>query len=289
MLDRVAFRWLTVFLDFPAAEFEPGIAFWRAVTGYGLSSFRGPGGDFATLLPPSGDAYLRVQRVLSGSGGYHLDLHVDTAGLDTAGLDTAGLDTAGLDTAGRAVQALDEAADQAVALGATVRYREAGEVMVADSPGGFAFCLVRWEQERAVPQPLAGEGGGVGGSVDGNGVSRVDTLCLDIPPELFAAESAFWAALTGQAPQPAPVPGFSYLTGPTGAGMPVRLLMQRLDEAAPGQRVRGHVDFGCTDRDAAVAWHVDRGARVTGTFQYWTVLTDPAGHEYCLVGRPPWK
>jgi hypothetical protein len=28
---------------------------------------------------------------------------------------------------------------------------------------------------------------------------------------------------------------------------------------------------------------------VTGTFQYWTVLTDPAGHEYCLVGRPPWK
>ena len=273
MLDRVTFRWLTVFLDFPAAEFEPGIAFWRAVTGYGLSPFRGPGGDFATLLPPSGDAYLRVQRVLSGSGGYHLDLHVDTAGVDTAG---------------GALQALDEAAGQAVALGATVRHREAGEVIVADSPGGFTFCLVRWEQEREAPQPQM-VGGIVDGNVDSSGISRVDTLCLDIPPELFADESAFWAALTGQAPQPAPVPGFSYLTGPTGAGMPVRLLMQRLDEAAPGQRVRGHVDFGCSDRDAAVACHVDRGARVTGTFQYWTVLTDPAGHEYCLVGRPPWK
>jgi hypothetical protein len=257
MRDGVTFRWLTVFLDFPAAEFEPGIAFWRAVTGYGLSSFRGPGGDFATLLPPSGDAYLRVQRVLAGDGGYHLDLHVDTAG--------------------QALQALDEAADRAVALGATVRHREAGEVIVADSPGGFTFCLVRWEEERAAPPPLA---------IDRVRVSRVDTLCLDIPPEQFAGESAFWAALTGQAPQPAPVPGFSYLTGPTRAGMPVRLLMQRLDEAAPGQRVRGHVDFGCTDRDAAVAWHVDHGARVTGTFQYWTVLTDPAGHEYCLVGRP---
>lgn len=264
MLNGVAFRWLTVFLDLPAAEFEPGIAFWRAVTGYGLSPFRGPGGEFATLLPPSGDGYLRVQRVLAGGGGYHLDLHVDTAGTDTAG---------------GAPKALDEAAGRAVALGGTVRHREAGEVIVADSPGGFTFCLVRWEQERAAPPPLA-----VGG-----GVSRVDTLCLDIPPELFAGESAFWAALTGQAPQPAPVPGFSYLTGPTGAGMPVRLLLQRLDEAAPGQRVRGHVDFGCTDRDAAVAWHVDHGARVTGAFQHWTVLTDPAGHEYCLVGRPPRK
>ena len=262
--DRVAFRWLTVFLDFPAAEFEPGIAFWRAASGYGLSPFRGPGGDFATLLPPTGDAYLRVQRVLAGGGGYHLDLHVDTAG--------------------GAPQALDEAADLAVALGATVRHREPGEVIVADSPGGFTFCLVRWERERAVPPPQP-----VDGSVGGSGVSRVDTLCLDIPPELFAGESAFWAALTGQAPQPAPVPGFSYLTGPAGAGMPVRLLMQRLNEAEPGQRVRGHVDFGCTDGDAAVAWHVDHGARVTGTFQYWTVLTDPAGHEYCLVARPPWK
>ena len=258
MLEGVTFRWLTVFLDFPAAGFGPGIAFWRAVTGYGLSPFRGPGGDFASLLPPSGDAYLRVQRVLAGDGGYHLDLHVDTAG--------------------GALQALDEAAGLGVSLGATVRHREAGEVIVADSPGGFTFCLVRWEGERAVPDPQ---------TVDGRGVSRVDTLCLDIPPELFAGEGAFWAALTGQAPQPAPVPGFAYLSGPAGTGMPVRLLLQRLEEAAPGQRVRGHIDLGCTDRDAAVAWHVDHGARMTGTFQYWIVLTDPAGHEYCLVGRPP--
>lgn len=262
MVDGVAFRWLTVFLDFPAAGFAQGIAFWRAMTGSGLSSFRGPGGDFATLLPPSGDAYLRVQRVLAGNGGYHLDLHVDTAG--------------------GALAALDEAADRAMALGATVRHREAGEVIILDSPGGFTFCLVRWEGERAVPPPQAVDGSGV------HGLSRVDTLCLDASPELFEGECAFWEAFTGQAAQPAPVPGFSYLTGPAGAGMPVRLLLQRLEEAASGQRVRGHVDLGCTDRDAAVARHVRHGARVTGAFQYWTVLADPAGHEYCLVGRPPW-
>jgi Glyoxalase-like domain len=69
---------------------------------------------------------------------------------------------------------------------------------------------------------------------------------------------------------------------------PTRLLLQRLDEAEPGQRVRAHVDLGCTDRDATVAWHVGLGARVADEHQYWTVLTDPAGHEYCLVGRPPW-
>ena len=261
MLDGVTFRWLTVFLDFPAAEFEPGIAFWRTVTGYGLSPFRGPRGDFATLLPPSGDAYLRVQRVLAGDGGYHLDLHVD------------------VDAAGGALAALDEAAERAVALGATARHREAGEVIVADSPGGFTFCLVRWEGERAVPPPQPGRGGGT---------SRVDTLCLDIPPALFASESAFWAALTGQVPRDAAVPGYAYLTGPAGAGMPVRLLLQRLDDAAPGQRVRGHLDFGCPDREAAVTWHADLGARVTAGFPHWTVLTDPAGHVYCLVGRPAW-
>ena len=69
-----------MFFVFPAASFDAGTAFWRQVTGYGLSPFRGPDGEFATLLPPAGDAYLRVQRILDGPGGCHLDLHVDPAG-----------------------------------------------------------------------------------------------------------------------------------------------------------------------------------------------------------------
>jgi Glyoxalase-like domain len=248
----VSLRWLTIFLDFPAGSFDAGVAFWREVTGYGLSAARGSDGEFATLLPPSGDAYLRVQRLAGGAGGCHLDLHVDTA-----------------------AESLHAAADRAVAAGALIRHREDG-LIVAESPGGFAFCLVRWAGERAVPTPLA--------AVSGGGASRVDTLCLDVPPGEFDRELAFWAALTGQQARPAPVPGYCYLTRP--AGWPARLLLQRRDSAAPGDRARGHADFGCTDPQARDT-HVALGARVTGTQEYWTVLTDPAGREYCLVARDP--
>jgi hypothetical protein len=248
----VSLRWLTIFLDFPAGSFDAGVAFWREVTGYGLSAARGSDGEFATLLPPSGDAYLRVQRLADGAGGCHLDLHVDTA-----------------------AESLHAAADRAVAAGALIGHREDGLVAAA-SPGGFPFCLVHWAGERSVPAPLA--------AVSGGGASRVDTLCLDVPPGEFERELAFWAALTGQQARPAPVPGYYYLTRP--AGWPARVLLQRRDSAAPGDRARGHVDFGCTDPRARDR-HVALGARVTGAQEYWTVLTDPAGREYCLVARDP--
>src|ERR1700733_3270076 len=175
-------RWLTVFLDFPARSFDAGGAFWREVTGYGLSAARGADGEFATLLPPSGDAYLRVQRIADGAGGCHLDLHVDTGSWS-----------------------LNAAADQAVAAGALIRHREDG-LVVAASPGGFPFCLVNWKGERAVPAPIP--------ALVGDGASRVDTLCLDVPPGEFERELAFWAALTGQEARPAPVPGYYSLRGP---------------------------------------------------------------------------
>jgi predicted enzyme related to lactoylglutathione lyase len=67
--------WLTAFVDLPADELEPAVAFWRAVTAYDLSASRGEHDEFATLLPPAGDAFLRVQRVEEGPSGGHLDLH----------------------------------------------------------------------------------------------------------------------------------------------------------------------------------------------------------------------
>ena len=255
MLDGMALRWLTIFLDFPTDAFGPGVAFWREVAGCRLSPSRGAAGEFATLLPPSGDAYLRVQRVLDG-GGCHLDLHVDTAS-----------------------EPLAEAADRAAALGARVRRRDGDargdRLIIADSPGGFTFCLVEWHGESVLPAPRASDGGS----------SRADTLCLDAPSAEFERECSFWAELTGWEPRPAAVQGFRYLRRP--AGMPARLLFQRLDSAAPGQRVRAHLDLGCTDVAREVSRHVGLGARVAGTFPHWTVLTDPAGREYCLVTRVP--
>jgi len=288
----VSIRWVTVFFDLPAGSFDAGVAFWRAVTGYGLSAPRGTDGEFATLLPPSGDAYLRVQRIREGAGGCHLDLHIDTE-----------------------AETLDAAADRAQGAGALIRTAEPG-LVVAESPGGFPFCLTGWDGERAIPPPLAAvvaatgradradsdEAGGTStaggtdtvsgtGGVDptsgsgaSGGASRVDTLCLDAPPADFERELAFWAALTGCATRPAPVPGYAVLKGP--ASWPARILLQRRDSAVPGDRVRAHVDFGCTDT-GALDRHVSLGAHVVATLQYWTVLTDPAGHEYCLVNRSP--
>jgi len=286
----MSIRWLTVFLDFPAGSFDAGVAFWREVTGYGLSAARGAHGEFATLQPSAGDAYLRVQRIRDGAGGCHLDLHVDT-------------ETASLDTVARRAQ---EA-------GALVRNAEPG-LVVAESPGGFLFCLTRWDGERVVPPPLgaaagvAGVGGGrseasaadggrtadgpdagdgrrtADGADTGDGVSRVDTLCLDVPPGGFEREVAFWAGLTGLAARPAPVPGYAAL--PRRADWPVRLLFQQRESDAPGDRTRGHLDFGCTDPGARDR-HVALGGQVSATLEHWTVLADPAGREYCLCGRAP--
>lgn len=67
--------WLTAFIDLPAEQYDAGVRFWLGVTGYEISAPRGEHGEFATLVPPDGDAYLRVQRTGDGSAGIHLDLH----------------------------------------------------------------------------------------------------------------------------------------------------------------------------------------------------------------------
>ncbi len=67
--------WMTAFIDLPVERYDAGVAFWRGVTGYDLSPPRGEHAEFATLLPPDGDAYLRVQRTGDGSAGLHLDVH----------------------------------------------------------------------------------------------------------------------------------------------------------------------------------------------------------------------
>src|SRR4051812_7423425 len=104
-------RWTTAFLDLPPPAFDAGAAFWCATTGSTLSPARGSRGEFATLLPPDGDAYLRVQRLDDGPARVHLDLHVDD---------------------------VDASAAQALALGAT-EVAQPGHVVLA-SPGGFPFC-----------------------------------------------------------------------------------------------------------------------------------------------------
>jgi hypothetical protein len=234
-VTAIPVRWLTVFLDFPAGSFGTGVAFWREVTGSTLSPFRGAAGEFATLLPPSGDAYLRVQRVAGGSGGYHLDLHVDPA-----------------------VASVEQAAERAVALGAKVLHLERG-LVIAASPGGFTFCLVRWHGEGTVPGPER---------LDGAGSSRADQFWLDVPAGSFERERSFWTALTGW-------------EGQDGARS-VRLGFERSDGAGP---VTGRLGFSCTDPEQLAARHAAAGARILAVLPHETAMADPVGRLYRLTGR----
>ena len=103
--------WIQLFLDTPAASFDEAVGFWAAVTGWPPSDRRGEDGQFLTLLPPAGSAYVKLQAVDRPAG-----IHVD---LDTH----------------------DRPASVALArdLGATTAWTY-HDVEVMRSPGGFVFC-----------------------------------------------------------------------------------------------------------------------------------------------------
>ena len=239
--------WLSAFLDFAPGDFERGVAFWSAVTGYAVSARRGPDTEFATLLPPDGDDFLRVQRLGAGPGRIHLDLHVS----DPAA-----------------------AAGEALTLGATVVDRAAEDFVVLASPGAFTFCFVQHPGDR-VPSPAAWPG---------VARSRVYQVCLDVPADRYDHESAFWAGLVGGSTEVLQRrPEFSWLRG--GRQHALDILLQRLDR--PAGPVTAHLDLGTTHRAAEVARHVALGATAGTVEEFWTVLTDPTGAAYCVTDRDP--
>jgi hypothetical protein len=251
-IRAVPIRWITAFIDRPAAGFDEAAAFWLAVAGSTLSPRRGPDGAFATLLPADGDAFLRVQRIGEGRGGTHLDLHVE----DVAGL------------AARAVEA-----------GATVLDEDdAGGLVVLRSPAGLPWCAVAHHGEAHVPPPVPVP------TDDGPAAAhRVDQVCIDIPPAAFDAECRFWGAVTGWEVRDTRRAEFRRVEVPD--AMPLRLLLQRLDDDAPA--ARAHLDVASSDRPAVVAHHVALGAEVLAALPWWTTLRDPAGVAYCVTTTPP--
>lgn len=240
-------RWLTLFLDTPREGAETAEAFWQQVTGTTLSPRRGDHDEYATLVPPDGDAFVRVQRIERGAPRCHLDIHVDDV---------------------RA--ALSRATD----LGAKAVSDHAAWVVLS-SPGGLPWCLVPHHGEHVRPTPLRRPGGWH---------SLIDQLCLDIPADRYDAETAFWSALTGWEQREGALPEFDYLAHPD--GMPLRLLLQKLDDAQPARPVSAHVDLACDDVDAEAQQHVDLGATFVRR-RSWVTLVDPVGREYCITSRRP--
>ena len=182
--------WVSGFVDLDPASYDVGVAFWRDVTGWPVSAWRGEAGEFATFVPPEGDPHLLVQRLAAGPSRIHVDLHVDDP---------------------------HAAAERAVALGARV-VADLGYVVMA-SPGGYAFCLVPHRASRPAPAS----------EWPGGHTSLVDQVCIDVPGELYEREEAFWRALTGSGIEPSPHHSeFRWLTPTEGHG--TRLLLQRLDD-----------------------------------------------------------
>jgi hypothetical protein len=145
------------------------------------------------------------------------------------------------------------------------------------SPGGFVFCIVSHDGEDRRPPPTAWP--------DGHR-SLVDQMCIDIPPRLFGPEAIFWATLTGWERRTGSRPEFEYLVRPP--EMPLRLLLQRLDEDQPGP-CRAHLDLACDDVISEQRRHELLGATAVRTMPNWTTMRGPAGTECCITRRDPFS
>ncbi|MFQ6172314.1 VOC family protein [Oryzobacter sp. R7] len=168
-------RWAWIFLDTPSADAATSWRFWAQATATSLAPVRGEDGEFSTLLPARGRAWVKVQAVGEPGAGVHLDLDVDDVGAEAA---------------------------RAEALGA-VRVGAIGDtVVILRSPGGFTFCLTTWD------------GDDTGGPVREGLPVALDQVCLDVPRAAWDAEVRFWEALTGWELRDSDEPGFAYLVRP---------------------------------------------------------------------------
>ena len=157
--------------------------------------------------------------------------------------------------------------ESALKLGARTAAEHDGWAVLR-SPAGQLFCAVPWHGESVRPPVVGG--------------SRVDQVCVDLPPSAYDAEVAFFGALLPDwSSRPGSRPEFHVIAPPP--GLPVRILLQRLDDERP---VSAHLDLACGgDTDAVRARHEQLGAVHVADHPHWTVLRDPAGGLYCLTGR----
>ncbi|MFG2127685.1 VOC family protein [Streptomyces sp. NPDC048751] len=118
--------WTHAFIDRPLQLFDPACAFWSAVTNTRLSRLRGDRQEFVTLVPAAADACVKVQGVLSGEGGAHLDFAVDH---------------------------VPEFVRAALEMGAEL-VTDHGRWAVLGSPAGLLFCVGPWWHGESVRPPV---------------------------------------------------------------------------------------------------------------------------------------
>ncbi|MBH5334592.1 VOC family protein [Streptomyces pactum] len=117
---------------------------------------------------------------------------------------------------------------------------------------------------------------------------KLSAITLDCPDPLALA--AFYQRATGLAPHPGSTADFAGLRTEDG----LFIGFQRVDDHRPphwpGSAVpqQLHLDFDVDDLDEAESWLLELGAgkpEFQPGGERWRVLTDPAGHPFCLVAK----
>jgi hypothetical protein len=168
--------WLSASIDLPEAQFEQGAQFWARVTSSRLSERRGDDGDYRTLIPAVGDAYVHVQETRSSENTIHLDVHVS-----------------------------DIAAARSTAVGLGASVISATEWSVMESPAGFVFCFVSDRGDQHVPP-----------RVEEPEPHHLDQVSIDVPAALFDTECDFWQSLLGWELRRGRLEEFAVFVRPTG-------------------------------------------------------------------------
>lgn len=165
------------------------------------------------------------------------------------------------------------AAQNAVELGASI-VADNGHAIMA-SPAGLPFCFVPHHDEGSVPAPI-----------DPAAPHAVDQVCVDVPAAQFDDEGRFWSEVTGWELRPSALHEYASLSQP--AGMPFRLLLQRLGDDDTGTIARAHLDVSSGTHGSDIATHHRTvGASQIAVGSHWVVMQDPAGLPYCLTERVP--
>lgn len=108
--------------------------------------------------------------------------------------------------------------------------------------------------------------------------SRIGVVLIDVPDPHHDASRDFWGSALGVTPDLGPGGPYASL-GLLGGG--VKLETQRLDDAGPA---RVHLDIETDDVPAEVARLTALGATVAEARDAYTILRDPAGLVFCVVG-----
>jgi hypothetical protein len=106
--------------------------------------------------------------------------------------------------------------------------------------------------------------------------SRLVAALVDVPPDVFDHEVAFWSGVFGRPPELDPAdPDYADFGEPFPGA---QFMVQRVDDAA-----RVHLDIETDDLEAEVQRLELLGARRVTFVREWWIMRDPAGLVFCVV------